>query len=100
MDKIKNAIEVAKSSITQYHLQYAEAVSMLMNILRQAEHEQDEEARTLVKSILDTEAFEAQKAVQTQQQQIEEWEELARDTQRQYEAALRLLILKRDRMIV
>ena len=100
MDKIKDAIQLAKSSITQCHLEYAEAVSMLMNILRLAELEQDEETRVLVKSRLDTQASNAQEAVQTQQQQIEEWEELARNTQRQYEAALHLLILKRDRMIV
>ena len=100
MDKIKDAIQLAKASITQCHLQYAEDVSMAMNILRLAELEQDEETRVLVKSRLDTEASSAREVVQTQQQQIEELEELARDAQRQYEAALHLLILKRDRMIV
>ena len=73
---------------------------MLMNLLRLAELAQDEGTRVSVISRLDTQVLNAQEAVQTQQQQVEEWEELARDTQRQYEAALHLLILKRDRMIV
>lgn len=100
MDKIKNAIQVAKSSIDQRHLQYAEIVPMMLDVLRLAEHEQDEEKRMAVKWRLEIEASYMEEAVQTQQQQIEEWEQLVRNTQRQYETALRVLVLKRDRMIV
>ena len=100
MDKIKNAIQVVRSSITQSLIQYAEIVPMMLNVLRLAQHEQDEEKWMSVRWRLDIEASYVDEAVQTQQQQIEEWEELARETQRQYESTLRFLITKRDRMII
>ena len=100
MNSIKNAIQVVKSSITQNLILYAEVVPMILNVLRQAEHERDEEKRVSVRCRLEIEGSYLQEAIQIQQQQIEEWEELVRETQRRYETALRFLILKRDRMIV